>query len=74
MIHWDPANPEAALFHHRAADARSQAWRAAVARTAGAVRHWVAEGSRVLRPAVAGLRGRRSHAGGGSLAGPCPGG
>lgn len=74
MIHWDPANPEGALFHHRAADARSVAWREAVARTAAALRRLVGEGRRWMRPAVAGLRGRRRMSGAGWVAGPCPDG
>lgn len=36
MIHWDPANPEAALYHHRASVARAAAWREGVARLVSA--------------------------------------
>ena len=36
MILWDPANPEAALYHARAVHARSEAWGRAVVLIVGA--------------------------------------
>lgn len=74
MIHWDPANPEAALHHHRAAAARAVTWNMALARTVAAIRSLLRPTRPLLRPVAAGRSVRRGTPGRGSLAGPCPGG